>query len=183
MIRTVNQSTAARLLECNLESLRSLQRIGIVVPTENGYTFEQLVLSRVILLIRNAFQYRNFSFAKIFAAHKRDLDFNDVIGYCDSGFMINQAYESEVNKWLIDLEQEIDIAEITDEYQQMINKHFGIYPSKEMVFAIIPICRVQKYILKRLQHKELFSAPAVGGRPTKSYLMTRKASAIAGNPV
>jgi len=140
-------TTTAKLLDCEVSNIRALENNKIVKISPYGYTYVQLVLMRVILLIKKELNYGSFKFAKIFIEHKIKFNFNDVLIYSESGLQIYpDINESEINEWLMETNREIYVDEVNEKIPKLINKTFGLYACKEKSFILIPLCRVFKYI-------------------------------------
>ena len=167
-----NQSTAARILDCNRATLLALHNSRFVVPLYSGYTIEQLVFVRILLHLRQELKCRNFSFAEDFVGYLAELKFDDLISYDNyvSGLMVYPDMDESSVKALQLLEGEVFV-ETSLERQTNYSSapaSSGIkYYGKMRTLITIPVCRVYKHILKRLEQKELFSAPDAGGRPAK----------------
>ena len=54
---------SARIVDCSVNDLRSLKKSGVVVPAQEGYTFDQLIIVRLLILIKSHANYDSFVFA------------------------------------------------------------------------------------------------------------------------
>jgi len=143
----ISYSTTAKLLDCNVESARALQRKGIIVPTRYGYTYNQLVLMRIILLIRNELHYRNFTFAEEFKDYQSIINVDDLLLFIDIDrfLLFHNRDKTLINDLLKPKDKEIFSSESDKEIIKLIWEYFNMRGNVKHV-VIIPVDRVCAYI-------------------------------------
>jgi hypothetical protein len=165
----INRSVASKLINCNFQSLRSLESTNVITPSKKtGYSYNQLIFSRSLLLMREALEVNKVSvLLNAFQSRPQyEIIFSDVylMIVVDNGFfcVLNQdviQFSDELDKQLIPLDQEcfnLTPSNLGDNtFNQNIEaiKNMIINPSNCQInpkfILLLPVYRIRNYIDKK----------------------------------